>query len=49
MNLTGVSGHAFHDNYTDQTELFVAGRTRPWPFSEDAVREAAEDTLTLRP
>ena len=49
INLTGVSGHAFHPHYTDQTDLFVAGRTLPWAFSRDAVEAAAEDTLTLVP
>jgi penicillin amidase len=49
VNLTGVSGHAFHEHYTDQTEVFAEGGTLAWPFSEDAVRESAEDTLTLTP
>ena len=41
INLTGASGHAYHDHYTDQTELWVDGETLPWRFSRDAV-EAAE-------
>ena len=49
INLTGVSGHAFDAHYTDQTERWLDGRTLPWPFSEDAVRDAAQDTLVLRP
>ncbi|WP_460871805.1 penicillin acylase family protein [Nocardioides pakistanensis] len=49
INLTGVSGHPFHDNYVDQTDLWVAGETLPWRFSRDAVEEAAEDTLRLAP
>lgn len=49
VNLTGVSGHAFHDNYVDQTELWVAGESLPWPSSRDAVEEAAQDTLRLVP
>jgi penicillin G amidase len=49
INLTGVSGHAFHDNYLDQTELWVDGVTLPWRFSTAAVDAAAEDTLTLVP
>jgi penicillin amidase len=49
ISLTGVSGHAFHDNYTDQTELFVDGQTLPWAFSRDAVRDSREATLTLVP
>ncbi|MDA8371207.1 MAG: penicillin acylase family protein [Nocardiopsaceae bacterium] len=49
IDLTGVSGHAFHEHYQDQTPLWAAGATIPMPFSPEAVREAAEDTLTLRP
>ncbi len=49
VNLTGASGHAFHDNYTDQTELYVDGRTLSWAFSRDAVEKARTDTLTLVP
>jgi penicillin amidase len=49
INLTGASGHAFDAHYTDQTDLWAAGRTRPWPFSAAAVKKAAAQTLTLRP
>jgi penicillin amidase len=49
VNLTGVSGHAFHDNYVDQTELWVAGESLPWLSSRDALEETAEDTLRLLP
>ncbi|MGH3347683.1 MAG: penicillin acylase family protein [Nocardioides sp.] len=49
INLTGVSGHPFSDHYTDQTDLWVAGETLPWAFSREAVDDAADDTLTLRP
>jgi penicillin amidase len=49
VNLTGASGHAFHPNYVDQTALWQANKTRPWPFSPDAVRAAAKETLTLSP
>ncbi len=49
VNLTGASGHAFSEHYTDQTDLWAAGRTRSWPFSEEAVGDATEDTLVLRP
>lgn len=49
INLTGVSGHPFHDNYADQTELFVDGKTLPWRWSPDSVADAAEHTLTLLP
>ncbi|QYJ02823.1 penicillin acylase family protein [Nocardioides panacisoli] len=49
VNLTGVSGHAFHPHYTDQTDLFARGDNLPWAFSREAVDAAAEDTLTLQP
>ena len=49
VNLTGVSGHAFDDHYVDQTELWVEGRTLPWPFARQTVEDAAEETLTLVP
>ncbi|MFD0808279.1 penicillin acylase family protein [Nocardioides caeni] len=49
INLTGVSGHAFHPHYTDQTDLWARGDTLPWAFGEDAVEDAGEDVLTLQP
>jgi penicillin amidase len=49
INLTGVSGHPFDSHYTDQTDLYVAGRTLPWPFSTDAVEDGSADVLTLNP
>jgi penicillin amidase len=49
INLTGASGHAFDAHYTDQTDLWAAGKTRPWPFSPTAVAKAAMQTLTFRP
>ncbi|HWJ66678.1 MAG TPA: penicillin acylase family protein [Nocardioides sp.] len=49
INLTGVSGHAFHPNYTDQTDLWARGETLPWAFSQEAVEEAGEDVLALTP
>ncbi len=49
INLAGASGHAFHQHYTDQTELWVRGQTRPWAFSPQAVAEATVARLTLEP
>ncbi len=49
INLTGVSGHPFSSHYTDQTDLWAKGETLPWVFSEEAVKAAGEDTLTLTP
>lgn len=48
-HLTGASGHAFHENYVDQTEDWAAGRQSPWAFSEKAVDAATVHTLVLRP
>ncbi|HYG93437.1 MAG TPA: penicillin acylase family protein [Nocardioides sp.] len=49
VSLTGVSGHAFHPHYTDQTDLWASGETLPWVFSAEAVEDAGEDTLVLAP
>jgi len=49
VNLTGASGHAWHEHYTDQVSLWRRGRTTPWPFSRAATRAATEDRLVLRP
>jgi penicillin amidase len=45
----GASGHQFHENYTDQTDLWRDNTRVPWLFSRDAVRRAAEHTLVLAP
>jgi penicillin amidase len=49
INLTGASGHAYNDHYTDQTELWVDGKTLPWLSSRSAIAKAGGDTLTLEP
>ncbi|MGH3470776.1 MAG: penicillin acylase family protein, partial [Nocardioidaceae bacterium] len=49
IDLTGESGHAFDSHYTDQTNLWVDGKTLPWLFSKPAVEKAAADVLTLKP
>jgi penicillin amidase len=49
INLTGASGHAFDSHYTDQTDLWARGQTRPWAFTPAAVRASTQDTLTLEP
>lgn len=48
-HLTGASGHAFHEHYTDQTGDWAAGVQKPWAFSPKAVKAAAVDTLVLTP
>jgi penicillin G amidase len=49
VDLTGESGHAYDPHYTDQTELWLQGKTLPWVFSRQAVQAATAETLTLRP
>ena len=49
INLTGVSGHPASGHYVDQTDLFIAGETLPWPWTREAVDAGGSDTLTLRP
>ncbi|WP_191276208.1 penicillin acylase family protein [Nocardiopsis terrae] len=49
IHLTGNSGHAFHPNYDDQLELWARGETLPWAVTEEAVRKAGTDELTLVP
>ena len=49
IHLTGNSGHAFHPNYDDQLEPWARGETLPWAVTEEAVRAAHTDELTLVP
>ncbi len=49
IQLSGNSGHAYHEHYADQLPLWAEGRTLPWAFDDDAVSRTTEDTLTLRP
>ncbi|MEV2267531.1 penicillin acylase family protein [Nonomuraea africana] len=49
INLTGASGHAFHDNYWDQAPLWANGETTPMHSKPDSIRKAAVNTLTLTP
>lgn len=49
IDLTGISGHPFHDNYGDQTELWRDGETLPMRWDEDSVRDAGVHTFTFRP
>ncbi|GII93122.1 penicillin acylase family protein [Sinosporangium siamense] len=49
INLTGASGHAFHDNYWDQAPLWANGETTPMLAREESIRAAATHTLTLSP
>ena len=47
--LGGASGHAFSAHYNDQTDVWAAGDTVEWPFSQPAVEAAGEDVLRLDP
>ncbi|HET6919620.1 MAG TPA: penicillin acylase family protein [Jiangellaceae bacterium] len=49
IDLTGVSGHPYHDHYGDQTELWRTGETLPMRWDQTAIRDAAVDTLRLTP
>ena len=49
VNSTGQSGHTYDDHYSDQIDAWAANETFPWPFSQGAVRAAADDELTLVP
>jgi penicillin amidase len=49
INLTGASGHAFHDNYWDQAEPWARGELLPMRSEPGSVRDAAVHVLRLRP
>ncbi|UGY91897.1 penicillin acylase family protein [Streptomyces gobiensis] len=49
INLTGASGHAYHENYTDQTDQWSKGELLPWAYSRDAVDKSTNDTMALTP
>jgi len=47
VNVGGASGHAFHPNYNDQTEVWLKGELLPWAYSADAVGKTAKNVMTL--
>lgn len=49
VNLTGASGHTFHRHYFDQARPWARGRTTPMRWGRDAIADATEDRLVLRP
>jgi penicillin G amidase len=49
IDLTGVSGHPYHDFYGDQTELWRTGGTLPMRWDPDTIRAEATTTLRLEP
>lgn len=46
---TGQSGHPFDAHYDDQIPLFLEGRTRSFPWSDDRIEAATVSRLTLAP
>ncbi|AEG45240.1 peptidase S45 penicillin amidase [Isoptericola variabilis 225] len=49
VTVTGVSGHPASRHYSDQLEAWASGTTFAWPFSREAVGEAARTRATLVP
>ena len=49
VNQSGVSGHAFHRNYADQTELWARNETWPFVSTRAAVEARTEQRLELVP
>ncbi|MEU9077105.1 penicillin acylase family protein [Kitasatospora sp. NPDC004745] len=47
VNVGGASGHAFHDNYNDQTDLWLKGKLLTWAYTPDAVEKATKHKLVL--
>ena len=45
----GITGRQFHPNTTDQIEPFMKGGKVYWWFSDKAIREHTQHTLTLSP
>ncbi len=46
---TGISGHAFHANYKDQVDAWMANEPLAWAFGQKAVAAAATSELHLAP
>ncbi len=49
VNLTGNSGHAYHDRYGDQIDAWRRGEQYAWPFTREAVKAASGHRLVLSP
>ncbi|MFF4230912.1 penicillin acylase family protein [Streptomyces sp. NPDC001820] len=49
INLTGASGHAYNEHYTDQTDKWADGELLDWAYSSQAVSQKTADTLKLTP
>jgi penicillin amidase len=49
IDLTGVSGHPFHEQFGDQTELWATGGTLPMRSDAESIEAEAEYRLMLVP
>lgn len=49
IDLTGVSGHPYHDHYGDQTDLWRSGQSLPMFSDPASIRAAGRSTLILTP
>ncbi len=49
VNQSGASGHAYHRNYDDQTELWATNRMWAFPSTRGAVEAASTERLQLVP
>jgi penicillin G amidase len=49
VNQSGTSGHAYHHNYADQTQLWARNETWPFVSSRGAVEARTEHRLELAP
>jgi penicillin amidase len=47
VNQSGVSGHAYHRNYDDQTDLWATGKMWPFVSSRAAVEASTTHRLEL--
>ena len=49
VNQTGISGHPADSHYDDQIDTWLKGSDYAWPFSSQAVKDAANDEQTFNP
>ena len=49
INLTGASGHAYNEHYTDQTDLWAEARRCRGSSAATQVESATDETLVLEP
>jgi penicillin amidase len=49
VNQSGVSGHAFHETYDDQSQLWATNRMWPFLSSQERIDLATTQRLRLTP